>query len=95
LPLLLLYDRASRESFSPENLRELKKLVQGVGPSKLLVDQFPELIKNSHDAGLSVTIYTCRSKQTGKFADVKSEMKHYLNLGVDAIFTDNPDQFSR
>lgn len=95
LPLLLLYDRASRETFSTENLRELKKLVEGVGPSKLLVDQFPELIKNSHDAGLSVTIYTCRSRQTGKFENVNSEMKHYLKLGVDAIFTDNPDQFPR
>lgn len=95
LPLLLLYDRATRDTFSPENLRELKKMVEGVGPSKLLVDQFPSLIKDSHEAGLSVTIYTCRSKQTGKFADVKSEMKHYLKLGVDAIFTDNPDQFPR
>lgn len=95
LPLLLLYERATRDTFSPENLRELKNLVEGVGPSKLLVDQFPNLIKDSHEAGLSVTIYTCRSKQTGNFADVKAEMKHYLKLGVDAVFTDNPDQFPR
>lgn len=95
LPLLLLYDRATRDTFAPDNLRALRKLVEGVGPSKLLVDQFPNLIKESHDAGLAVTIYTCRSKQTGKYADVKAEMKHYLMLGVDAIFTDNPDQFPR
>jgi len=43
-----------------------------------------------------VTVYTFRSAETGTFPDVRSEMAHYLwKLGVDAVFTDNPDQFPR
>lgn len=95
LPLLLLYEFANNQTFSPANLQKLKTEVQGIGPSKAIVLQHPELVKACHDVGLSVTIYTCRSKNTGKFPDVKAEMKHFLDLGVDAIFTDNPDQFPR
>jgi glycerophosphoryl diester phosphodiesterase len=30
------------------------------------------------------------------FPNVKAEMEHFLyTLGVDALFTDNPDQFPR
>lgn len=95
LPLLLLYDRVGADTFSAEQLKKLRLEVEGVGPNKAIVLQNPDLVKACHDAGLSVTIYTCRSKNTGKFSDVKSEMKHFLDLGVDAIFTDNPDQFPR
>jgi glycerophosphoryl diester phosphodiesterase len=44
---------------------------------------------------MSVTIWTCRSGQSGRFKTVQEEMKHFLELGVDAIFTDNPDQFPK
>ena len=50
----------------------------------------------AHAAGLTVTPYTFRSADTGTFPSVKAEMEHYLyTLGVDALFTDNPDQFPR
>jgi len=95
LPLLLLYTRAEKDTFSPENLKKLKLEVDGVGPSKSIVLQYPEMVKACHDAGLPVTIYTCRSRNTEKLSEVKNEMQKFLNLGVDAIFTDNPDQFPR
>ena len=35
-------------------------------------------------------------RDTGSFKDVTAEMDHYLyTLGVDALFTDNPDKFPR
>jgi len=95
LPLMYLFDRAGPELISEENCKKLKLEVDGIGPNKSIVLNRPEVVKNAHAAGLTVTIYTCRSKNTGNFADVKTEMKHYLDLGVDAIFTDNPDQFPR
>ncbi len=95
LPLLLLYTRAEKDTFSPENLKKLKLEVDGVGPSKSIVLQYPEMVKACHSAGLPVTIYTCRSRNTEKMSEVKNEMQQFLNLGVDAIFTDNPDQFPR
>ncbi|MFT3880228.1 MAG: glycerophosphodiester phosphodiesterase family protein [Gemmatales bacterium] len=95
LPLMYLFDRAGPELISEENCKKLKLDIDGIGPNKSIVLNRPEVVKNAHAAGLTVTIYTCRSKNTGNFADVKTEMKHYLDLGVDAIFTDNPDQFPR
>jgi glycerophosphoryl diester phosphodiesterase len=50
------------------------------------------------DAGHeSLTPYTFRSADTGRFPSVQAEMvEHFLcTLGVDAVFTDNPDQFPR
>ncbi len=68
--------------------------VTGIGPSKSVLDGRPDLVRLVHGAGLSVTPYTFRSSATGQFTDVTAEMSHYLyELGVDAVFTDNPDQF--
>ena len=50
----------------------------------------------AHAAGFTVTPYTFRSSDPGTFSTVKAEMEHYLyTLGVDAVFTDNPDLFPR
>ena len=44
-----------------------------------------------------MTPYTFRSAHARRFPSrSKAEMEHYLyTLGVDALFTDNPDQFPR
>ena len=48
------------------------------------------------DTGLSVTPYTSNEKTKGRFASARAEMQYFLyTLGVDALFTDNPDQFPR
>jgi glycerophosphoryl diester phosphodiesterase len=45
---------------------------------------------------MSVTPYTFRSNDVKGFPTVTAEMEHYLyTLGVDALFTDNPDKFPR
>lgn len=95
LPLLLLFPPEEKDTLTSEYLKKLKADVDGIGPNKAIVQEDPAVVKRAHEAGLTVTIFTCRAKKPEPFADVKSEMKHYLELGVDAIFTDNPDLFPR
>ncbi len=70
-----------------------KETVDGIAPKKAVVLAKPEIVQLAHDLGMSVTIWTCKEGQTGRFPNVKEEMRHLLQAGVDAIFTDNPDQF--
>lgn len=68
----------------------------GLGPAKAIVLKYPQLVTWAHELGMTVTPYTFRSRNPGKFASVKDEMAHFLyELDVDAVFTDNPDQFPR
>ena len=95
VPRVFLMERAAAERWlSPERLREAAGFVSGIGPAKQIVEARPEIVGWAHDAGLTVTPYTFRSASTGKFATVREEIRFFLfDLGVDAIFTDNPDQF--
>lgn len=98
LPLTYLLDELGSENGLPEErVREIKEFADGVGPNKECILEDPKLIERAHAAGLTVTPYTFRAAAvpTG-FQDVQSEMKHFLyGLKVDALFTDNPDQFPR
>jgi len=79
---------------APKGLEEIKQFAVGIGPEKNIVRADPGLVKRAHEAGLSVTVYTLSSTDTGTFPDVRQEMAYYLyTLGVDALFTNNPDQF--
>ena len=81
---------------SAAKIRAWKPFVQGLGPAKAIVEANPDLVKWAHAEGMTVTPYTFRSSSTGKYPSVKAEMEHFLyTLGVDALFTDNPDQFPR
>jgi glycerophosphoryl diester phosphodiesterase len=81
---------------SAETIKGLAAFTSDLGPSKDLIDRQPSLVAWAHAAGLTVTAYTFRSGSTGRFQDVASEMKFFLyDLGVDAVFTDNPDKFPR
>ena len=80
-----------------EGLAEIATFATGIGPSKILLEGQPGIVRMAHDAGLTVTPYTftTRGART-RFADVGAEMRHYLtDLNVDALFTDNPDRFPR
>ena len=56
----------------------------------------PEVVAWAHAAGLTVTPWTFRSSNSGQFASVREEMAKFLyEYDVDAVFTDNPDQFPR
>jgi glycerophosphoryl diester phosphodiesterase len=81
---------------SPAELREIGVWATGLGPNKAIIAARPDIVKWAHDAGLTVTPWTFRSSNTGAFASVHDEMATFLyEYGVDALFTDNPDQFPR
>lgn len=80
---------------SAEKLREIAGWASGIAPNKAIVEATPDLVKRAHDAGLTVTVWTFRSSTT-TFPSVREEMEKFLyTFGVDAAFTDNPDQFPR
>jgi glycerophosphoryl diester phosphodiesterase len=93
--LVLLVDDQMRARWLTEaGLAEAKQFATGIGPAKALVDK--TLVMQAHAVGLTVTPYTFRSSNTGRFKTVREEMNFYLyDLGVDAVFTDNPDLFPR
>jgi glycerophosphoryl diester phosphodiesterase len=97
LPLVLLLGRRDSEILSPEGLRELKRYAFGIGPNKQILLEEPRIVQWAHEAGLTVTPYTFRSTLVNPgFETVADEMSHFLyTLGVDALFTDNPDLFPR
>jgi glycerophosphoryl diester phosphodiesterase len=81
---------------SAAKVREIAAWATGVGPNKAIVEMRPELVAWAHGAGLTVTPWTFRSANTGTYPSVREEMAKFLyEYGVDALFTDNPDQFPR
>jgi glycerophosphoryl diester phosphodiesterase len=85
-----------KQWLSEAGLKKVKEFANGIGPAKALIDREPKIVEWAHAAGLTVTPYTFRASAPGKFKDVREEMKHFLfEIGVDALFTDNPDQFPR
>ncbi len=95
VPVALLIGNA--EGFqTAAQITAWKGIVQGFGPAKQIVLKNPDFVKWAHAEGMTVTPYTFRSSDTGSFPDVTAEMSYYLyTLGVDALFTDNPDKFPR
>jgi Glycerophosphoryl diester phosphodiesterase len=95
VPLVLLIGEDNKEWATAEWLKKARTFAVGIGLSKQLVDKTPEIVELAHDLGLSVTLFTFRSGSTGRFPSVREEISYYLGLGVDALFTNNPDQFPR
>jgi glycerophosphoryl diester phosphodiesterase len=97
VPRVFLVDPLSAARLdSSAKVRDIATWATGVGPAKLIVEKRPELVTWAHDAGLTVTPYTFRSASTGAYPSVREEMAKFLyDYGVDALFTDNPDQFPR
>jgi glycerophosphoryl diester phosphodiesterase len=92
--VLLVGDESRTRWLTAAGLAEAKQFASGIGPAKALVDK--SLVMQAHALGLSVTPYTFRSSNPGQFKTVREEMRYYLyTLGVDALFTDNPDLFPR
>src|SRR6476646_130623 len=85
------------EVVTEARIRELAKFATGIAPEKFVIARHPELVARAHAAGLTVTSWTFRADDKEmKFPTVKEEMSHFLyELGIDALFTNNPDQFPR
>lgn len=81
---------------SDEGLKKARTFADGIGPAKSLLVRDPTLARRAHALGLSITPYTFRSAGMRPGTSVKDEMATFLyEIGVDALFTDNPDQFPR
>ena len=94
LLVLLINEQMQTRWLTSEGLAETKQFASGIGPAKALLNK--NLVRQAHALGLSVTPYTFRSSNLGQFKSVDEEMSYYLyDLGVDALFTDNPDLFPR
>jgi glycerophosphoryl diester phosphodiesterase len=85
------------EDVTEARIRELAKFASGIAPEKFVIARHPELVARAHAAGLTVTSWTFRADDKEMtYPNVKAEMTHFLyDLGIDALFTNNPDQFPR
>ena len=84
------------EDVTEVRVRELAKFSTGIAPDKVVIARHPEMVKRAHDAGLTVTSWTFRADEKTSFPTVRDEMSHFLyTLGIDALFTNHPDQFPR
>jgi glycerophosphoryl diester phosphodiesterase len=99
LPLTFLVSDLDAERgrwLTDAGLKEVRGFANGLGPAKALILADPTLVSRAHAAGLTVTPYTFRSAGQPPGRTVRDEMAHFLyKIGVDAVFTDNPDQFPR
>jgi glycerophosphoryl diester phosphodiesterase len=94
--VFLVEARAIDRVDSAEKLREIATWATGLGPNKAIVETRPDVVMWAHAAKLTVTPWTFRSSNTGAYPSVREEMAKFLyDYGVDAVFTDNPDQFPR
>jgi glycerophosphoryl diester phosphodiesterase len=92
----LLDARGDEAWLTDEGLRDVTAFATGIGPAKALIDADPTLVARARSRGLTVVPYTFRSSSHGRFASVTDEMAHFLTVvGVDGLFTDNPDLFPR
>lgn len=93
----LIEDPDGPRWLTKEGLAQMSTFATGIGPSKTLLDGRPEIVIIAHEAGLTVTPFTFTTLgPSTRFGEVGTEMRHYLfELGVDAVFTDNPDRFPR
>lgn len=79
-----------------ERLKDLATFATGIAPEKDVIARHPEMVARAHALGLSVTAWTFRADEKTKYASVKDEMAQFLyTFGIDALFTNNPDQFPR
>jgi glycerophosphoryl diester phosphodiesterase len=94
LPLhLLVSAKDAQQWLTPEGLSRVKTFASGLSPEKTIVKDHAEGIARARQLGLLITPYTFRASAVKGFADVRTEMAHYLDtLGVDGVITDNPDQ---
>jgi glycerophosphoryl diester phosphodiesterase len=77
-------------------LRALAKFSTGIAPEKFVIARHPDMVARAHAAGLTVTSWTFRSGEKTEYPNVGAEMSHFLyDLGIDALFTNNPDLFPR
>jgi glycerophosphoryl diester phosphodiesterase len=87
---------SSDADLTDARLRELAAFATGIAPEKALIAKHPDMVARAHAVKLTVTSWTFSATEKTSFPTVRDEMSHYLyTLGIDALFTNNPDQFPR
>jgi glycerophosphoryl diester phosphodiesterase len=77
-------------------LRQLATFATGIAPEKRIIARHPDMVGRAHALGLTVTSWTFRADEKTEYPSVRDEMSQYLyTWGIDALFTNNPDQFPR
>ena len=97
LPLtFLISGQAADEWLTAEGLSEISEFATGIGPTRSLLLKYPDAVDRAHEAGLTVIPWTFAARGPDGFTSVVEEMAHFLfELGVDGLFTNNPDLFPR
>jgi glycerophosphoryl diester phosphodiesterase len=96
LTFLISGGAESETWLAAEGLAEVREFASGIGPTKSLLLEDPDAVGRAHEAGLTVIPYTFRAGSSGEFTTVEEEMHHFIyGLGVDGLFTNNPDLFPR
>jgi glycerophosphoryl diester phosphodiesterase len=91
-PMLWLTFKGAK--WTPEIFAEAKQYCTSIGPYKGEVTA--SLVEQAHAHGLKVVPFTFNARDNKDFKSVDEEMRYALyNLGVDGMFTDNPDLFPR
>jgi glycerophosphoryl diester phosphodiesterase len=76
----------------PVDVEAIARYAQAIGPAKRLVTG--NLVAAAHAAGLEVHPYTFRRERRflpDDAPDLAAELRRYYEMGVDGVFTDNPD----
>jgi len=77
-------------------LKELSAFSSGIAPAKRIIAEHPDMVARAHALKLTVTAWTFSTDEKTTQAAVRDEMSHFLyELGIDALFTNNPDLFPR
>jgi glycerophosphoryl diester phosphodiesterase len=94
IPRVFLTERD--EDVAEARLKELAGFATGVAPDKNVIARHPDMVKRAHALGLTVTAWTFKAGEKNASGSVRDEMAHFLyTLDIDALFTNNPDQFPR
>jgi glycerophosphoryl diester phosphodiesterase len=81
---------------SDERLKDLATFATGIAPEKAVIARHPDMVGRAHALGLTVTAWTFSATEKTSYASVRDEMSQFLyTFGIDALFTNNPDQFPR
>jgi len=79
-----------------DRLKALARFASGLAPNKGVIQRHPDMVARAHALGLTVTSWTFAANERNQYANVRAEMSQFLyTWGIDALFTNNPDQFPR
>ena len=97
--VLLIRQKAQ---LTPEGLDDISGWASGIGLPKTVFfstgtspSRHPSVVTLAHERNLAVYAYTLRADQLGEsFTRFADEVTALARLGIDALFTDHPDQTS-